>query len=149
MYAVGRTLKFRWIGDHLLSDRSWWIFPKIIAYLGIGTAIMIPIVGAEMVLNMVSLTDLPGILARSTLAFSAALIGGSLVPYSEEQPLSVSISGVVTAILYMAASLSLGYLTQFIGPGAITALTVALALAFFTAFYGISLKQNLSDVQRA
>ncbi|NQX27773.1 hypothetical protein HQQ81_10515 [Microbacteriaceae bacterium VKM Ac-2854] len=149
MYAVGRTLRYRWIGLHLLARETWWVLPKIIAYYLLALTMSSPVLAAELGLSMIAWSDLPNIFARATLAFGAALIGGSLVPYSEEQPLSVTVSGFVSAILYMGASLAMSWLTQFMDANLTAALTAVLALLFLGIFWTISVSQNTDDVRRA
>ena len=45
--------------------------------------------------------QLPGVIAGAVVAWGAALLGGTLVPYSEAQPLSAGLTGFTVMLLFL------------------------------------------------
>ncbi|QWL29647.1 hypothetical protein [Rathayibacter toxicus] len=149
LYSVGRTLRFRWVGTLVLARDHWWIAPKVVAYLVLALCISIPVVAIELVLGMFGWSDLPHIAARALLAFGAALVGGSLIPYSEEQALSVTASGCVTAIIYMAPNLGVTWLAQLTNDSLGTAVLFLFGAVLLGVFCLISWGHSNDDLRRA
>ncbi|MEA5454630.1 hypothetical protein SPF06_07835 [Sinomonas sp. JGH33] len=90
---------------------SWWIGPQIAAYALIGFALAAPVYALELSLGTVELGDAFGVVARVALVFAVALLAGTLVPYSEDQGLSVTAAGFLAAIAIILCSL----LTAWVG----------------------------------
>lgn len=149
VYAVGRTLRTHWVGIHLLARRSWWIFPKFVGYLALSSAISIPAIGAELALQLVAVGDLPAILSRALLAFSAALLAGTLVPYTDEQPLSIAIAGFSAAIIYIGTTTTLSLVAQSNEVMAMSAVTVIVAIALLGTYRMVAANHTADDVRRA
>ncbi|KHL01150.1 hypothetical protein [Sinomonas humi] len=105
MYAVGRTLKYRWLGAVVHGSWSWWIAPKAVAYFVVGASVAILLWIFELALGMVSASDVLSVSIRAALVLGAALLGGTLAPYSDEQGLSVAASGFLTGLLVVGSSM--------------------------------------------
>lgn len=138
IYAVGRTADARWTGKHLTANASWWVLPKLCAYAFVAIAIAIPVVLIEMLLSLVGVDDLGEIGARALLAFGSAFVGGTLVPYSEEQPLSVTASGFITAMLFLGIRLGLSWASQYLNPFETNSATLAIALVLLALYWLIA-----------
>ncbi len=138
IYAVGRTADSRWTGKHLTANASWWVFPKLCAYALLAMAIAIPVVLIEMCLSLVGADELVEIGPRALLAFGSAFVGGTLVPYSEEQPLSVTASGFITAILFLGISLGLSWASQYLNPVQANSVTLGIALVLLALHWLIA-----------
>jgi hypothetical protein len=149
MYAVGRTIHIRWLGAHLLAKETWWIFPKICAYALIIMAISVPTMAIELGVGLVGLNDIGAIAARACVAFTAALVGGALIPYSEEQPISVTASGFATAVLYLGVSLGLTVLSSYVAQSVLTLITLGCACILLLTFVRIAQNQSKLYVARS
>jgi len=100
IFAIGRALPLRWWGTQLTGRRSWWITPIVVGHFLLGWAVALPILGLEIVLQLIEPDDVVEVIAKLVFAFVAALVAGSVVPYSEQQPLSATLSGCVVALLF-------------------------------------------------
>jgi hypothetical protein len=142
VYAVGRTLRFRWTGSQLLANHAWWIAPKLIAYAGTSLVLGAALTGIELTLSLVTWPDIAHLASRSALALAVTLFAGALVPYSEEQPLSITAGGFVAAMLYLSCTLAIGLTVGTMGPLANIGVTIALSMAFIVMYWLVSLKQT-------
>jgi hypothetical protein len=147
MYAVGRTVKYRWLGSVLEGSWSWWIAPKVIAYFLVGAAVAIPTYAVELALGMAGVDRLPAVAARIVVVLAAGLLGGTLAPYSEEQGLSVAASGFLTGLLVIAASM----FASWAGSGTSTVLGLLAELSVagvFFALYALTASGQARDATR-
>lgn len=114
LYAVGRTYRFRWLADHLSARPSGWVWPKLVAYLAIGSLLAVPLAGVAIALGLLAAAEL-GTALPQALAFGAiCLLAGALIPYSEEQPLSMTAAGFLSALLSLSAGLLVSWTGQMI-----------------------------------
>ncbi|MGG7507045.1 hypothetical protein [Plantibacter sp. YIM 135249] len=148
VYAVGRTLRTHWIGAQLQGERLWWTMPKMLSALLISSVLGICTIGIELLLAMVPIEAVPTILSRALLAFCAALLAGTLVPYSEEQPLSTTVSGFTAALLYISISVGLSWAADSIGTVAANILAVLAAILLLATYRIVASNQNADDVRR-
>lgn len=110
LYAVGRTYRFRWLADQLSARPSGWVWPKLVAYLTVGSLLSAPLAGMAIGLDLMAPVDL-GTALPQALSFGAiCLLAGTLIPYSEEQPLSMTAAGFLSALLSLSAGLLVGWL---------------------------------------
>lgn len=112
LYAAGRTYRFRWLADHLSALPSGWAWPKLVVYLTIGAVLALPLAGATMALGLLAPSDLGSALAQALTFGAVCLLAGTLIPYSEEQPLSMTTAGFLAAVLSLSAGLLVGWLRQ-------------------------------------
>lgn len=112
VYAAGKMLRLRWHGTILTASKSWWIFPTIAVHAVYSIAISTIIMLAEIALSFISLNDFPDLYSRVFLALATAFLGGALVPYSEEQPLSVTAAGLSTLVITMITALLISFCTS-------------------------------------
>jgi hypothetical protein len=136
MYAVGRTMKYRWLGATVRGTWSWWIAPKAVAYFLTGAAIAIPVIACEVVLNMMGTEQLLTLPTRIVLMLAAGLLGGTLAPYSEEQGLSVAASGFLTGMFVIASSMFVSWAGSATSTG-IARLAELSVAGLFLALYGL------------
>src|SRR5690606_23081998 len=85
-YAAGRTSRVRWLGRLLGAADHAWLAPAAIASALIGAAIAAPALVLAVAVGLTPMDGVPQQLARAAVALFAGLLGGALVPYSEEQP---------------------------------------------------------------
>lgn len=105
MYALGRTVKYRWLGASVHGSWSWWVAPTGVAYFLAGAGVAVFVYAGELALGLVELGNLGSVIARTVLVLCAGLLGGALAPYSEEQGLSVAASGFLTGLLVIASTM--------------------------------------------
>jgi hypothetical protein len=149
VYAVGRSMRVRWIGALATASRGWWISPTIVAHALIGLCLAVPVVVVESLLQLIGPDDLWPVASRCLFALSASLFAGAVVPFSEEQPLSATVAGFLAAIVYLGGS--------FAAQGIVTlsALLVpelsltAFALAILFAYYAVLRRQDDEELRRA
>lgn len=147
MYAVGRTLKYRWLGAVVHGSRSWWIAPKAVAYLVVGASVAILLWTSELALGMVSTSDVPSVATRVALVLGAGLLGGTLAPYSDEQGLSVAASGFLTGLLVVGSSMFIAWAAS--ATSAAMGLLAELSLAgLFLALYALIASMQAPDAAR-
>lgn len=133
-YAAGRTSRMRWLSRLLGAADHAWIGPAAIASAVIGAAIAAPAFVLAVALGLTPLDDVPQLAARAAIALFAGLLGGALVPYSEEQPVAAAVTGFTVGIVYLAASLLVQGAVTLSGPDwaapAATAVAGMLALGY-------------------
>ncbi len=147
MYALGRTVKYRWLGAAVHGSWSWWVAPTGVAYFLAGAAVGVFVYAGELVLGLLEIGDLASVAARTVLVLCAGLLGGALAPYSEEQGLSVAASGFLTGLLVIASTMFVSWArsatTDVIGLVA----EGAVAVLFF-AFYALIGSGQARDAAR-
>ena len=99
----------------MTGRRSWWITPIVVGHFLLGWAVALPLLGWEMVLQLMQPDDLVEVFAKLVFAFVAALVAGSIVPYSEQQPLSATLSGCVVALLFTSNAVASALVTSSFG----------------------------------
>jgi len=134
MFAVGRVLPLRWWGAQLTARPTWWAWPTAVGHLLIGTIVAVPVVVVELALGTLQAADLGAVAARAAFAFAAALVAGALVPYSEEQPLSATISGFIAALLYTGNAVVTPVIADGLGTSAMPIVTASTAVALLALF---------------
>lgn len=149
MYAVGRTLRSHWVGMLCTGRPLWWMAPKPLAYAGVAVALATAVAGAETALGLLGVGDLPGIAAKCVLAFSVALAGGALVPYSEQQPLSVTAGAFVVGVAYLATSLVLGLVSGRVSAALSLVVVVAAAVPFLGVYALVARRHAVRGLSHA
>lgn len=143
LYAVGRTARFEWIATIATARPRLRIAPKAVAYFAVAIVLAVPAAAACAALGLLPADALGSTVLRWVLATLVALVAGTLVPYSEQQPLSVTVGGFILAVAYLLVSLSIGWLGEAIAPIGEAPLTLA-AIACFACIYVL-----LSNRQRS
>lgn len=69
------------------------------------------------------------------LVFATAIVCGSLVPFSDELPLSTTMAGFLAALAYMVLSIGLNWVKAVAGPFAAIALALVLVGLLLCLFY--------------
>jgi hypothetical protein len=62
--------------------------------------------------GLLSAEDLALTVLRWVIAMTIALVAGTVVPFSEQQQLSVAAGGFLLAVVYLIVSLGIGWLGQ-------------------------------------
>ncbi|MFZ7088963.1 hypothetical protein [Curtobacterium sp. RRHDQ10] len=111
IFVPGRFTRWSWLGTMLTARRDWWVAPSIVAHLTVAVIFGIVLGGIGLAADVLQWSDaLPAALKMVTL-FSAALIAGSVVPWSDDQATSGAVAAVVMILLY-------GFLTLPVALGA-------------------------------
>jgi hypothetical protein len=148
IYAVGRMAQLRWIGSISHASQTWWVLPTILAYALLAAAVAVPVTMLEVVLGLLSWTDVHGVFSRVLLALASATLGGALVPYSEEQPLSTTAAGLTTLVIVLSTSLLLSLAVPQTDNDVIgTLFRVLLALLLFAVVF-IVCQRHSTEVER-
>jgi len=149
LYAVGRTLRARWIPTLVTARRAVWIVPAALAQTAVSAAFAVAALGAVVLLGLLPAVQVPDVLLRCALASAVALAGGALVPYSEQQPLSVTAGGFLVGTLYALTSLGIGWAAENAAPGTDRVLVVAAIVAFAGLYALAALRQSVREPARA
>ncbi len=139
LYAVGRTRHMHWIGRSVTGCARWWVLPKALTYAVVSLTLSGLIVAASALLFgasslPVALTDL---LPFVLVFLAGSLLAGSLVPFSEDVPLSTAGAGMISTLLSGVASYVLVKLGDTGGSLFLVALT-AMVFCFFCWLYSRS-----------
>lgn len=143
VYAVGRIIHSRWIGTMTTASSDWWIRPTIIVYTAISLTIATLAAIAEITLGFIAINNLHELYSRVALTVACALLGGALVPYNEEHPLTVTAAGLATLVITMTTSLLLSLATPT--GHAIVGSSLRLLNAFFLILLVFMVCQRLED----
>lgn len=143
VYAVGRIIHSRWIGTMTTASSDWWIWPTIIVYTTISLTIATLVATAEITLGFIAINNLHELYSRVVLTVACALLGGALVPYNEEHPLTITAAGLATLVITMAASLLLSLATPT--GHAIVGSSLRLLNAFFLILLVFMVCQRVED----
>lgn len=138
LHSVGRTMNMRWIGKLLVGEGGWWIAPKVIATLLVSLSLSVLVVTFEFQLGMLSASQLPEVAGRVILVYSAALLSGAVVPYSEEQSISSLFSGMLTVFLVLPISALVDLGVVSMGPGRMLVVYVMVFTLFFALFMQVT-----------
>ncbi|MFH5878132.1 hypothetical protein [Arthrobacter sp. NA-172] len=104
MQSYGLTSRTHWALRHLTGRTTAWVAPKLIACAMISLAIGIAFVGALFTAGLLTADQWPRLIFDAVLAWTAAMIGGVLVPFSREQPLASGATGFTVFLIYGASS---------------------------------------------
>ncbi|MBT8162475.1 MULTISPECIES: hypothetical protein [Arthrobacter] len=104
MQSYGLTSRTHWLQRHLTARANAWAAPKIIACATISFAIGVLFVGALFAAGLLTAEQWPRLIPDAVLAWTAAMIGGVLVPFSREQPLASGATGFTIFLIYCASS---------------------------------------------
>lgn len=148
IYAVGRMAHLRWIGSTSCVSPTWWVLPTIVAYALLAAAVAVPVTVLEVVLGLLSWDDLHKVISRIVLALASAVLGGALVPYSEEQPLSTTAAGLSTLVIALSTSLLLSLATTPTQNVVIDTLLRLLAALILFAMVFIVCQRHSVEVER-
>lgn len=99
MQSVGLTLACHWIFRHLLVQPASWVWPKATAMLMVSILSATVLTGILLGSDILPAAALATVAGTSVYVFSAALTGGTLMPYSPEQTLSIGITGITVGVL--------------------------------------------------
>lgn len=135
LYAVGRTTRFQWIAT-IATARPRSLAPKAVACFTVAVVLAVPAAAATVALGLLPVDAIGSTAMRWVLATLVALVAGTLIPYSEQQPLSVTVGGFILAVVYLLVNLSIGWVSQAIAPGWEALLTIT-AIGLFTCVYVI------------
>ncbi|KGJ81778.1 hypothetical protein GY21_01505 [Cryobacterium roopkundense] len=149
VYAVGRTLRVHWLGVHLIARPLWWVSPKIVAYAVGGTVLGSLVFAVEVLIGLAEPSSAAQVGARAVLALGAALLAGTVVPYSDEQPLSMTVSGFLAAFIYLVIVSLLAWLQDFTPDALIWLITLVSAAGLLLAYAGVASAHSTDDVRRA
>lgn len=149
LYSGGRTLPSAWVGRVVGSTTAVRVIAKSIAIVMTSGLLSCCIATVLLASRLVQPADLGDLVARCVLALGLALAVGTLIPYSEQQPLSIVAGGFVLAVGYLLITLSVGMGTQGLAPGTSTAILLAAALAALGAYALLSARALRSGPVRA
>lgn len=128
MYAVGRTLPFHWIGDHLAASHLVWALANAAASFVTATSVSLPIVFLAVGSGVLPVEGLIGVVTRALLAGTLALLAGALIPVSQEQPISTTAAAFLCGVFLLGGSLGVNAAVQMWGAGALAVTAAASAL---------------------
>ncbi|MCM6762581.1 hypothetical protein NB037_09155 [Rathayibacter sp. ZW T2_19] len=148
VYAVGRTLPIHWTGAQISARSSWWILPKMLGTLLVGSVLAVPVVLVEGALGLVHVQDLVVIAGCCALAASAALLGGALLPYSEEQSVSTAVAGAAVTLLTVGGTLLAGWVGEALGRWAVLVTSLSIAVVFGVLYAAVSLRLSTRHAAR-
>lgn len=134
LYAVGRTAPFGWIARAAGAGAGAHLGARLVASLAVPALLAVPLMIIAAAAHLLPLENIATTALRCLLATVAALVAGSLVPYSEQQPLSATAGGFVLAVMYLLVSLGITWVSTDVLPGAEVGLTLA-AIALFAGGY--------------
>ncbi len=149
VHSVGRTIRAQWLARLAGGDRVPLLWPKSLAAALSGLALGVPTLVAVSVLGLVPVAQVPDVLLRCGLGLVAGLLGGAVVPYSEEQPLSATAAGFLVALIYLPVTLAAGWLSTFTAPGTDRLLVLAAIIALAGLFALVVDRQRAQDPARA
>ncbi|MFK4789237.1 hypothetical protein [Microbacterium sp. ZW T5_56] len=136
LYAVGRTAAFGWIARTAGAGAGAHLGARLIAYTVVPALLAVPLAIIATAAGLLPPENIGATALRCLLATVAALVAGSLVPYSEQQPLSATAGGFVLAVMYLLVSLGITWVSSDVLPGAEVGLTIA-AIALFAGGYAL------------
>jgi hypothetical protein len=145
LYAVGRTARFQWIATMATARRRLHVTPKAVTYFGVALVLAVPTAMAFVALGLLPPDALGSTMLRWVVATFVALVAGTLVPYSEQQPLSATAGGFILAVTYLLVSLGTGWLGQTIGAVGEVSLTIATIACFACGYVVLNSRQRRSD----
>lgn len=149
LYSAGRTRPSSWIARSSGADRASATMAKPTAIAVTSGIPSVAALIALLVLDLVSLHDLPEAAARCAFALALALSVGVVIPYSEQQPLSVIAGGFVLGIVYLLVTLGIGLVTQSLAMGTSTLAMCAAALAAFAVYLSLDTRAQRAEPVRA
>ncbi|WP_251444060.1 MULTISPECIES: hypothetical protein [unclassified Microbacterium] len=149
VHAVGRTIRTHWVARLAGGDAVPLLWPKALAAALSGAVLGAPILLAVLLLGLVPAMQLPDILLRCALGLVAGLLGGAVVPYSEEQPLSATAAGFLVALIYMPATLAAGWVSTVAAPGTDRVIVLAAIVVLAGLFAVVAVRQRVQDPARA
>ena len=130
IYNVGRTARTAWI-EHLhavpVPQRAT---AKLVAVVLTSGPVSLVAFLLLATLGHADVSNVPDTAARCVLAAALSLLVGTIVPYSDQQPLSIVTGGFALATIYMLTTLGISFTTQAATPGTSTLL---IALCGFVA----------------
>ncbi|WP_144759705.1 hypothetical protein [Curtobacterium sp. 9128] len=103
LFGPGRSLPWSWMGSSATGRSDWWIVPTVTAHFATSVLAAIPLLSMALIAEFMVPADLPEFFARASVLFAAALIAGSLIPVSQDQPLSGSIALVLATLVYLVS----------------------------------------------
>ena len=136
LHVPGRTLPFDWVPDLLTARPATRLLPQFTAVALVALALAAPTVAALLLLGLVEHAAVGGLAVRGLLVLTLALACGSLVPWSEQQPLSASAGGLLFALASVLLALGLSAATSALGAAAelpLLALAAVLTGALFAS----------------
>ena len=133
MYAVGRTLPIRWIGDHLSPRQSAWAVATAVAAFATSIGAALPVEAILLGLGILPAESLVGVVARVVLAGALALLAGALIPVSQEQPVSTTAAAFLCGVLLLGGSVGVNTAVDAWGAGAlaVTLATTGVSLVLY------------------
>lgn len=135
MQSVGLTMRTHWLSRHLLATPTSWALPKALGTLtasGVVSALAMLILWA---FGLIGIDQVPAMGAGALSAWGAALLGGTLIPYSEAQPLSAGLTGFTVILLLLGVTGGLEWLLDgaaFAGVPYATGIALGAFLAGYT-----------------
>lgn len=142
MQSVGLTIRWHWLPIQLTAKRSSWIAPKAAGTIVAAGAISSLSLVALWLSGFIDTPQVPGMVGGTLVAWSAALLGGTMVPYTEEQPLSAGLTGFTVMILLVGVAGTLDWALNAVNA---VSLPIASPIALFIFLLGYVLLARRVD----
>jgi len=146
LYSVGRTIPTRWLFVEILASRASWVFPKIIANMIVCFTVSIFFIFALLAFSLLSISAVPAIIAKTICIFFMALFVGTLIPYTQQQPLSLPAGGFLLGVLFMLITFLTSILAEVLSQLVVPAIWLSFAMLFAFSFTALARKTTDSDV---
>jgi hypothetical protein len=104
MQSFGRTAPHHWLGNVVAGEPSFWVVSKPLACLLAGSAIAVPAAAVLVHTGVTDFREVLSLLPMAALAWSATMLAGLLVPYSEHDSASSTLTAFAVLAVYTAAS---------------------------------------------
>jgi hypothetical protein len=104
MQSYGLTSRTHWVQRHLTGRTTAWVAPKLMACAAISFGIGAVFVGSLFAAGLLTPDQWPKLIFDAVLGWTAAMIGGVLVPFSREQPLASGATSFTVFLIYVASS---------------------------------------------
>lgn len=115
VYAVGRTRQITWLNRHIVVTMTSWITSKLFAYGAFGVVVGGITLAIEVRLGQLGINAVPNVALHAGTALAAGLLGGSIIPVSDSQPLSTAAASCVSSLLYIAPSSAVNWMGSILG----------------------------------
>ncbi|MFC7742607.1 hypothetical protein ACFQXA_19085 [Nocardiopsis composta] len=148
MQSVGLTMRWHWLARHLLATPNPWVLPKAAGTFAAAGAVSCPILLILLFSGLIGVDQLLGMVGGMLAAWGASLLGGVLIPYSEEQPLSAGLTGFTVMVLFLGVAGSLEWLLGNSGLGGVPAASSVALIAFLIGYALLARRMGEDDVPR-
>lgn len=129
MYAVGRALPIRWIGDHISPRTAVWSVATAAASIVTSISVALPVATLLLGLGVLPAESMLGVSARVFLAAALALLAGAVIPVSQEQSISTTAAAFLCGVFLLGGSVGVNAAVDAWGAGAFSVMLVAVVVS--------------------